>query len=116
MKQYIKKLNALHLFCLNRFKEAFDIFLELETGNFYAVKFLTILFTCRKVSITYHIEFFLFFIDILFVIGLFHELIPKDFRERLEYPHDIPILESGQLKEAMKQLIHFLRMVSFFLP
>ena len=52
------------------------------------------------------------FIDPSYVIGLFPDLLPMDFRKQLEYPETIPSLQGRELEHAVLALIKYLTEVS----
>lgn len=56
------------------------------------------------------------FKDPSYVIGLFPDLLPIDFRKQLEYPETIPSLQGRELEQAVLALIKYLTEVSAFLP
>ena len=42
------------------------------------------------------------------VIGLYPDLLPKDFRDKLEYPERVPVLEGNEVESGLLALIEYL--------
>ncbi|XP_071515409.1 vam6/Vps39-like protein [Panulirus ornatus] len=46
--------------------------------------------------------------DLPFVIGMFPDMVPEEYRSRLRYPYPIPVLSGTDLEQALQSLVHFL--------
>ena len=56
--------------------------------------------------------FFQFYSDPSYVIGLFPDLLPVEFRKQLEYPEMVPVLQGKELDLAVLALIKYLTEVN----
>ncbi|XP_042232169.1 vam6/Vps39-like protein isoform X2 [Homarus americanus] len=52
--------------------------------------------------------FFTLNTDLPFVIGMYPDMVPEEYRSRLRYPYPIPALSGADLEQALQALIHFL--------
>ena len=59
--------------------------------------------------------FFQFYSDPSYVIGLFPDLLPVEFRKQLEYPEMVPVLQGKELDLAVLALIKYLTEVNYTL-
>lgn len=78
--QQIKILYAFDLFAIRKFKEAMDVFYQLD-------------------------------VDPSHVIGLFYELLPPEFRNRISYPGEVPVLQGRELENGILALVEYLTQV-----
>ena len=54
------------------------------------------------------------YLDPSYVIGLFPDLLPVKFRQQLDYPETVPILQGKELDLAVLALIKYLTEVSLY--
>lgn len=47
-------------------------------------------------------------IELPFVIGMFPDMVPEEYRNRLQYPYPLPTLSGADLEKALQALVHFL--------
>lgn len=52
--------------------------------------------------------FFALNTDLPFVIGMYPDMVPEEYRSRLRYPYPIPTLSGTDLEQALQALVHFL--------
>ncbi|XP_045614549.1 vam6/Vps39-like protein [Procambarus clarkii] len=52
--------------------------------------------------------FFTLNTDLPFVIGMYPDMVPEEYRSRLRYPYPIPALSGADLEQALQALVHFL--------
>ncbi|KAG0702685.1 Vam6/Vps39-like protein [Chionoecetes opilio] len=46
--------------------------------------------------------------DLPFVIGMYPDMVPEEYRSRLQYPYPVPVLSGAELEKALQALVHFL--------
>ncbi|XP_076052623.1 vacuolar protein sorting 39 [Oratosquilla oratoria] len=67
-------------------------------------------FSCQRFQEAMNL-FFELNTELLYVIGLYPDLVPEEYRSRLQYPSTPPVLLGTDLENALQALIHYLLQV-----